>query len=124
MIIPDRFERLVEQRLKCLQRPGPLDGDHRGAFGTIAKRPRGVATMTLQLLDDFTPIRRVADHQKRKRLPVNQDIVDHSTPVVGHQAILDLVVGQPGDLVGRHPLQPFEDARAVERQSAHMADVE
>ena len=80
--------------------------------------------MTLQLVDDVSPIRRVADQQKRKRLAIDQDIVDHATPVVGHQAILDLAVGQPGDLVGRDPLQPFQDARSVESQAAHVADVE
>ena len=44
--------------------------------------------------------------------------------LVGDQAVLDLVSASRRHLVGGDSLEPVEDARPVERQPAHVADVE
>ena len=44
--------------------------------------------------------------------------------LVGHQAVLDLARREPGDVVGRDALEPGERVGPVEREPAHVADVE
>ena len=76
------------------------------------------------MVDDPGAIRGIADDQVGKRLAVDEDIVYHAAALVGHQAILDLSVVKPCDLVRRHAFQPLQDPRPVEGQPAHVADVE
>jgi hypothetical protein len=78
----------------------------------------------LELGHDAFPTRGVADERVSGRAAVDEDVVDHPAIVVGQEAVLDLVGRQAGDVVGRDPLQPVERARPLERQPAHVADVE
>ncbi len=124
VIVANGLEWLIEEGLERLERPRTLDGDHRRIGRPIPHRPGVIRAMPLELLDDLRPVRCVADDQVGHRLAVNEDIVDHPAPIVGHQAILDLTVRETRDFVGRDAFQPRQHRRAVESQLTHVADVE
>ncbi len=94
MIVLHRSQGLIEERLERLTAWGPWTAIIAVSSVRSAKLPSAAGLMRLELLDDARPIRRVADNQVGKRLTINQDIVDHPAPVVGHQAILDLSIGE------------------------------
>ena len=95
VIVPDRIQRLVEERLERLEGTRALDGDHGGVDGAIARSsPRRLLGNCSNWLSTTSAIRSIADNDIGEGLAVDQDIVDHAPAVGRHQAILDLEIGK------------------------------
>ena len=125
-----RGELAIGHRVEHLDRPRPLDGDHRVVGRLVVDAHVELPTPLAQPRSDLRAVAGV-HHQPVAREPafgqldlIDQHVVEHAARVVAHQRVADLPRRHVVDAPREDRIEKRAGVGAVDDQPAHVRDVE